>query len=413
MRDSLQVEKKKRDSSIDYFRSFLMLLVVWHHATLAYSTSGSGVLIADNATFVGFDLIALYNDVFFMFAFFFISGLFSYRALRKKGTLVYLEERLIRLLLPFGFGTLLLNPIAHYFSTIKGEGKSASFSGYGCYFVQNFGRIEANHLWFLWVLFLFSLVLILYAAVKQEGSRLFAGKVDGYLTKAAHFFLAMLVIGVLVFLPLRNVANGGFVTILKPFNMQLSRILLYLLFFIAGNIVGTFGIKKSFFYQDKFQKKWWIWCGLSLFLTACNVVIHVIQEGMGIGITKSIVLAVEQCMVVPISILALYGFLSFFMRYSKKENKWMDLLAKEAMGIYVIHYAVVTVLQYVFTFLLLPAVLKGILVMIITVLLSLAAVIFLKKIPLIGTVFGREYQASERKILTAVTILMLLALIIL
>ena len=401
-----------RDRSIDYFRAFLMLLIVWHHATLAYSTTGSGVLIADHNTFVGFDLMALYNDSFFIFAFFFLSGLFSYKALLKKGSIVYLKERFIRLLWPFAFATLLINPIAHYFSSLKDSG-TFSVVGYFRYLFENFGKTDANHLWFLWVLFLFSLLLVLYAQFQNIFQVVIKWNQEKYFTKAYRFTIVMIITGILLYLPLRNIADGGFVTLIKPFNMQLSRILLYFMYFIAGNGIGMYGIKKSFLFQEKFQRKWSLWLIISVTATIVNIVIHVVQEEMESGLLKSILLIMEQGMVVAISLFALYGFISCFTRYSKGNSKIMDIHSKEAMGIYVIHYAIVTALQYAFLSIELSAVVKGITVSLLTIILSLGLVIILKKVPILGTVFGKEHNQKYQKGLILFTLIMLLILMLL
>ena len=401
-----------RNQSIDYFKAFLMVLVVWHHATLAYGTAGVGVLISDQTSFVGFDLIALYNDFFFMFAFFFVSGLFSYKSLAKKGPTVYLGDRLIRLLLPFSFGVLFINPISHYFSSIKNEGNPFSLAGYWKYFVDTFGKTEANHLWFLWVLFLFSVIITIYWWFKKAGVIKGHVNVQKYVNRAFYFTMIMIAASLILFLPLRNIAAGGFVTIIKPFNMQVSRILLYLLYFIAGNVVGTYGMKESFFFQEKFQKKWWLWILLSVLSTFLNLVIHIVQEPMKLGVAKEIVLILEQGMLVIIIIFAVFGFVGLFTGHIHGRNKIMDLLAKEAMGIYVIHYAVVTTLQYVFTFLEGPAIFKGIFVTILTLFISLGLVTLLKKVPVLGIVFGDKYDAKYGSRLIIITMLLLLVLIL-
>lgn len=387
-----------------------MLLVVWHHATLAYSITGSGVLITDSDKFAGFDLIALYNDSFFMFSFFFVSGLYSYKALLKKGAVEYLEERLLRLMLPFAFGTLFINPVAHYFSFIKRENTVFSMTGYIRYLIENFGRTEANHLWFLWLLFLFSIILVLYERSKRLMNLDFRVNQEKYVANPYRFTIIMLAAGLILFLPLRNIAEGGFATLIKPFNMQVSRILLYFLYFAAGNVIGMYGMKNSFLYHDKFRNKWWLFLLLSFGFTGLNIVIHVFGETMSDGLFKSIVLIVEQSMIVVISLLSLYGFMSLFTSYIKGNSKIMNVLADEAMGIYVIHYAVVTVIQYVVSFVVFSAIAKGVFSASVTIIISLVLVKLLKKIPVIGTIFGKACEPAYRKTLIVVTLIMVFLL---
>ncbi len=57
---------------LDRARTFITLLVVLHHSVVNYTYFGNG----DRMRWLGFDLIVLFNDSFFMACMFFISGLF-------------------------------------------------------------------------------------------------------------------------------------------------------------------------------------------------------------------------------------------------------------------------------------------------------------------------------------------------
>jgi surface polysaccharide O-acyltransferase-like enzyme len=210
---------------------------------------------------------------------------------------------------------------------------------------------------------------------------------------------------------MRNIGGGGFITLIKPFNMQATRILIYFLYFVAGNIMGIYGVERSFLFKKHFQKKWWIFLILSLTVTALNIVVHVIQENMEIGILKNIILFIDQGMIVVISVLALFGFTSFFTLYIKGDNKIMNVLAKETMGIYVIHYAVVTVMHYSFTYVELSGAVKGITTTLVSIIISLGLVMVLKKVPAIGIIFGKAPSYKYTRILTVLTLMMILLLI--
>ncbi len=407
------INSTSRNKSIDYFRAFLMILVVWHHSTLAYSTSGVGVLIADRQTFLGFDLMALFNDLFFMFGFFFISGLFAYRSLEKKGSKQFTQERLIRLMLPFVFGTLFINPLAHYAAQLAREEKTFSFIGYGRFFVSTFGKIESNHLWFLWVLFLFCLILVAYYEMSKAFSFRLEGIRDGIVQRVGGFERRMLIIGTLALLPMQALVGSGFVTLIHPFNMQVSRLLLYLMYFVVGTIIGTYGTYKSFISQEAVQKRWWRYILLSVALTVVNLVIHIMAETVGGGMIQTLLMLLDHWMIIPISLFAVLGFFSFFSLYMSGDNTFMNLLAEDAMGIYVIHYAVITCIQYGLTFLTIPAVIKGVGTTVIGLILSIVFLRVFQKIPFIRVVFGKSYEAKYAKVLQGVTLLLLVLLILL
>src|SRR6201986_4701792 len=82
---------------LDRARTFITLLVVLHHSVVNYTHFGSG----DKARWLGFDLIVLFNDSFFMACMFLISGLFVQRRLAKRGPAYYLGRRAWRLGVPY------------------------------------------------------------------------------------------------------------------------------------------------------------------------------------------------------------------------------------------------------------------------------------------------------------------------
>src|SRR5438067_3255801 len=99
-----------RNASIDRARTFLTLVVLFHHAVIPYTYFGH----TDAKSWIGFDMIVLATDSFFMAMFFFLSGLFAWPGIARKGPLNYLSDRLVRLGLPFVFCAFTIIPIAYY-----------------------------------------------------------------------------------------------------------------------------------------------------------------------------------------------------------------------------------------------------------------------------------------------------------
>ena len=80
---------------VDYLRSFITVLVVAHHSTLAYTTFSrtnqqayilSTHPIIDSKRWIGLDIFENFNDVFFMALMFLIGGFFVVKGLKKKGS---------------------------------------------------------------------------------------------------------------------------------------------------------------------------------------------------------------------------------------------------------------------------------------------------------------------------------------
>src|ERR1700682_701739 len=99
---------KVRNLSLDRARTFLTLVVLLHHAVIPYTYFGH----TDPKSSSGFDMTVLATDSFFMAMFFFLSGLFVWPGIARKGPLNYLSDRLLRLALPFVICALTVLPIA-------------------------------------------------------------------------------------------------------------------------------------------------------------------------------------------------------------------------------------------------------------------------------------------------------------
>ena len=65
--------------AFDRARTFITLLVLLHHSVVNYTHFGNG----DKARWLGFDLVVLFNDSFFMACMFLISGLFVQQKSRE------------------------------------------------------------------------------------------------------------------------------------------------------------------------------------------------------------------------------------------------------------------------------------------------------------------------------------------
>jgi hypothetical protein len=69
-----------RNLALDRARTFLTLVVLLHHAIIPYTHFGH----TDPKSWIGFDVIVLATDSFFMAMFFFLSGLFVWPSLAQK-----------------------------------------------------------------------------------------------------------------------------------------------------------------------------------------------------------------------------------------------------------------------------------------------------------------------------------------
>lgn len=140
----------ERIAAFDHARSFVTLLVVLHHSVLNFTYFGTG----DKQRWLGFDLVVLFNDSFFMAFMFFISGLFVWDGLTRKGWAVFLRDRAWRLGVPFLISVFVLMPIAYYPTFLRYHLPGTTDFGF-LHFWRNIfvvGPWPSGPAWFLWVL---------------------------------------------------------------------------------------------------------------------------------------------------------------------------------------------------------------------------------------------------------------------
>src|ERR1700710_2601274 len=107
--------KAARIIAFDRARTFTTLLVVIHHSVVNFTFFGNG----DRIRWLGFDLVVLVNDSFFMAFMFLLSGLLVHDSLSRRGPAGYLRSRAWRLGVPLLISIFVLIPIAYYASFLR------------------------------------------------------------------------------------------------------------------------------------------------------------------------------------------------------------------------------------------------------------------------------------------------------
>src|SRR6478609_5235066 len=254
-----------RTVPLDRARTFIILLVLLHHSVINYTWFGHG----DPMRWLGFDLVVLFNDSFFMAFMFFISGLFVRNSLARKGSAVFLRERAWRLGVPFLISIFVLMPIAYYPTFLRYHLPGTTDFNFLHFWWHTLtvGPWPSGPAWFLWVL----LALDALAAVVWGMA---PGMIDalGRLIDAARgrpmtAFAVFLVVSIATYLPM-HLAFGD-VSWLEwdgfPLPIQTSRILLYTAYFFAGVGVGAVSLGAGVLAENgEVAKRWPVWLAFAL-----------------------------------------------------------------------------------------------------------------------------------------------------
>jgi surface polysaccharide O-acyltransferase-like enzyme len=375
---------KARNAALDRARTFITMLVLIHHSVIAYTYFGH----TDRQSFLGFDGVVIFNDSFFMAAMFFLSGLFVWPSLQRKGTGWFLRDRWWRLGLPFIVCALILMPVAYYAIDLRLSGQN-SFAQFWWKTVT-VGPWPSGPAWFVWVL----LALDVIAAVVYRTA---PGCVEaiGRLSRASFarpglFFWALLIGSIIVYVPAVLYFGASRWFTAGPVAIQASRILLYLLYFFAGVGIGAAGFGEGLLAGDGgLARRWPAWLAATIATYGCLIGLIYIKHSVLPDVNHQ-PLWWEIAYALAF---ACYGaaqtlnVLALFLRFDNDGASILDPLRDSAYGIYLIHYVPVLWLQYVlYDFSLAPvmqlsAILKAVIVFILTLALSWAATSALRRIP--------------------------------
>lgn len=379
--------------SIGYLRAFITLLVVAHHAALAYHPYGPEVPrtltaaprmwqafpIVDPQRSTILALLVGFNDIFFMALMFFISGLFVWRSLQHKGAASFVRDRALRLGLPFLGAAAIVAPLAYYPTYIQ-SGAGAGVAGYWQQW-RALGNWPAGPAWFVWVLLAFDgIAAALFLLLPNWGEIL--GRISsGAQPRPILFFGLLVLLSNVVYVPLALAFNPFRWSAWGPFTFQTSRGLHYLVYFLLGTSVGAWGLERGLLARDgKLAGRWWLWCAASLvaFAVATGVGIAAVTVHLG---SRGWEVAGDLAFVASCAASS-FAFLALFVRFAPKRNRVFDSLNENAYGIFLVHYAFVSWLQLALLKAHIPGLAKGSLVFLGAVILSWGTAALLRRIPL-------------------------------
>ena len=337
-----------RNAAFDYLRSFGVLLVLLHHAVLAYVTFGflnpadpmaTFSPIVDGAKWAGFDRIALVNDTFFMPLLFLVSGLFVWQGLKNRGVVSFFLGRLKRLGIPFVVGILVLTPLAFYPTALEIKlvyGISQGFGEFWLNFVRG-GLTQPGPLWFVWLLLAFDVVVALGYALF---SKLFSSsnrESNLLLDHPLVFVLALFGLSIAAYIPMSNAFGPSAWMGFGPFQMQISRVFVYLLYFLAGVALGSRGLQRSALRSDGLLAKYW-WAWVLAGAASYAGLTWIFTSNPTSPFVRYIFLAEMALMVMAL--------VALFVRFAGRANRVLNSLSRSSYGIYLVHYTVIIWLQY-------------------------------------------------------------------
>jgi surface polysaccharide O-acyltransferase-like enzyme len=335
--------------ALDRMRTFVILLVLLHHSVINYTWFGHG----DRMRWLGFDLVVLFNDSFFMAYMFLISGLFVRDSLVRKGSAIFLRDRAWRLGVPFLISVFVLMPIAYYPTFLRYHLPGTTDFGFLHFWWHTLaiGPWPSGPAWFLWVLLALD---VLAAAVwslaphviPALGQLIFAARNRPMLA-----FAVFLIVSIAAYLPM-HLAFGD-ISWLElgrfPLPIQTSRILLYTAYFFTGVGVGAVSLRMGLLAEDgELTKRWPAWLGFAfVFYVAILVMVYAHHNWVADFVSPPLVWKLGYGLAfASYSAAMAFTVTAIFLRFATSSWRLLDAMQPSAYGIYLVHYIFIIWLQY-------------------------------------------------------------------
>jgi len=309
---------------------------------------------------------------------FFLSGLFVWPSLKRKGTAVFLKQRFLRLGVPFVASVVVLAPLAYY-ATYLLTGADPRLSA----FLRTWVSLKnwpGGPAWFLWLLLAFdcvaaALFLLMPRAVEWAGR---FWRKDG--VRPVLFYFALAALSAAVYIPMVHAYGEDGWSSFGPFVYQTSRLLHYLLYFLVGVCVGAAGIGDGLLARrGRLARRWLLWGGVMLIAYAGVLAVFLAGQYLAAEIGFALSCAASSFFLIAV-------FLRFDFGNGAVARRLWNSLSENAYGIYLVHYIFVIWLQFALLKLVLPGAAKGFLVFAGAVALSWMAVAALRRAPWIARV---------------------------
>jgi surface polysaccharide O-acyltransferase-like enzyme len=373
--------------ALDRARTFIILLVLLHHSVVNYTYFGSG----DRMRWLGFDLVVLFNDSFFMAFMFFISGLFVWDSLVRKGPAIFLRDRAWRLGVPYLISVFVLMPVAYYPTFLRYHLPGTTDFNFLHFWwhTLTIGPWPSGPAWFLWVLLALDALAAIVWLVAPRMIAAFGKLIFAARNRPIAAFAVFLVGSVATYLPMHLAfGDSSWLELGRfPLPIQTSRILLYAGYFFTGVGIGAVSLRAGLLEEGgELAKRWPVWLAFALvFYGAILGLVYVhhnwvadfnsppLTWRLGYGLAFAMFSAATA-----------FTVSAFFLRFAESGFSLLDALQPSAYGVYLLHYIFVIWLQYAVFDYSFPAGVKFAIVFAGTLSMSWGLTIILRKIPVVA-----------------------------
>jgi fucose 4-O-acetylase-like acetyltransferase len=338
---------------MDNLRTMMILLVVLYHVGGVYEAAGLWgwfwiVDDPDTITWVG--IVGIMFDVMMMPIIFFISGYLTPASLKNKTDWEFVKGKFKRLMIPWVIAVFTLIPI---YKVIFLYSRGLPQEHWTTYFhITN--PNSQNWLWFLPLLFLFNVLYPLLLKVKVSLSKISL--------KVA--VLSAFLIGLVYSFAIGGILGFRSWTLTPLIDFENERLLLYFMCFLLGALCF---LQNVFEEKPKSKKLYTIANSVAWLPVTAHIFARLYLFFFPEGFTITPLYRLVWHLSFYLSLLCLmYLMIESFWRYLDKTGKLWGELNKNSYGVYIIHVIVIGIFGTLLLGLNLPAVVKYLLLFVLT-----------------------------------------------
>ena len=342
---------------MDNLRTVIIFFVVLYHVGGVYEASGMWGwfwIVDDPATITWVGILNIVFDIFVMPTLFLISGYLTPASLKNKTGWEFLKGKFKRLMVPWVIAVFILIPL---YKVIFLYSRNLPQEHWSTYFhITN--PNSQNWLWFLPVLFLFNVLYLLFSKTN---------------IRVPNISLKVAVLGTFIIGFVYSVIIGGMLgfrswTLTPLIDFENERLLVFFMTFLLGILCFRQNV-----FASKPQSK-------TLYIVVCSIAwipitVHIFARLFPFfypeGFSVTPLYRLIWWFSFNLSLLCmLYLMIETFWRYIDKTGRTWNELNKNSYGVYIIHVIVIGVFGTLLLNLNLPALVKYLLLVVLTYLVS-------------------------------------------
>jgi surface polysaccharide O-acyltransferase-like enzyme len=328
----------QRQYDIDWLRTLAMGAIFLFHCARFFDDMYWHVKNPDLSH--PFTIFVIFTAQWVMPLFFILSGFGVFFALKHRSAANFIRERFLRLVVPLVFGIFVLIPPQVYIERLTHDQFIGSFFAFYPHYFDGWYGLGGNfawmglHLWYLEVLFIFSIVLLpFFFWAKSDRGQTLVSRAAAASRRPG--FVVLLCVPLFFVELLANTFPGSIGV--RDFGGWSP--LVYVVFFVVGFLMA---------FDDRFgaafetHRRTWLILGV----TISTAGITLIETGVLNGLPRLATVPIESVLRVFNSWFWLMAILGFGRRYLSFTNRGLAYANRAVLPFYILHQTVIVIIAF-------------------------------------------------------------------